>query len=52
MSWSDLEQNHTHEKNEGHNSNIFLTFTDELEKQIEVGQKKQNNFNIYNAAFF
>ena len=24
----------------GHNSNIFLTFTDELEKQIEVGQKK------------
>ena len=31
---------------------------DELEKQIiikktiEVGQQKQNNFNIYNVAFF
>ena len=39
--------------------NFFLAFIDELEKQIiiktpvEVGQKKnQNNFNIYNVAFF
>ena len=36
--------------------NFFLAFTDELEKQIfiyknvEVGNKKQNDFNIYNAA--
>ena len=37
--------------------NFFLTFIDKLEKQIiikktvELGQKKQNNFNIYNIAF-
>ena len=38
--------------------NFSLAFIDELEKQIiikktvEVGQQKQNNFNIYNVAFF
>ena len=38
--------------------NFFLAFIDELEKQIiikktvEVGQQKQNNFNIYNVVFF
>ena len=35
---------------------FFLAFTDELEKQIlkkllKWANKKQNNFNIYNAAF-
>ena len=40
----------------GHNSEFFLAFTDELEKQIFIkkllkwANKKQNNFNIYNAA--
>ena len=37
--------------------NFFLAFIYELEKQIikktvEVGQLKQNNFNIFNDAFF
>ena len=38
--------------------NFFSAFIDELEKQIitkktvEVANKKQNNFNIYNVAFF
>ena len=37
--------------------NLFLTFIDEFEKQIHIkklcwANKNQNNFNIYNAAFF
>ena len=38
--------------------NFFLAFIDELEKQIIIkkllkwANKKQNNFNIYNVAFF
>ena len=38
--------------------NFLFGFIDEIEKQIitkktaEGGQKKQNNFNIYNVAFF
>ena len=38
--------------------NFFLAFTDELEKQrfvkklLKWANKKQNNFNIYNVAFF
>ena len=45
-------------KKVGHTSEFFLAFVDELEKQIiikktvELGQQKQNNFNIYNVAFF
>ena len=37
--------------------NFFMAFIDELEKQIKTNKllkqanKKQNNFNIYNAAF-
>ena len=48
-------KNHTHV---GTPQNFFLVFIDELVKQIiikktvKVGQKKQNNFNIYNAVFF
>ena len=38
--------------------NFFFAFIDELEKQIIIkkllkwANKKQNNFNIYNVAFF
>ena len=45
-------------KKVGHTSEFFLAFVDELQKQIiitktvEVGQKKQNNFNIYNVELF
>ena len=45
-------------KKVGHTSEFFLAFDDELQKQIiitktvEVGQKKQNNFNIYNVELF
>ena len=41
----------------GTSQNFFLVFTDELENQIfkkllKCTSKKQNNFNIYNVAFF
>ena len=42
----------------GTSQNFFLEFTDELEKQIFIkkllkwANRKQNNFNIYNVAFF
>ena len=44
----------------GTTQNLFLAFTDELEKQLFIKKKncwsqpfkKQNNFNIYNNAFF
>ena len=42
----------------GTSQNFFLAFTDELEKQIFIKKllkwtnRKQNNFNIYNVAFF
>ena len=45
-------------RNWGTTQNFFLAFTDELKKQIFIkkllkwANKKQNNFNIYNAAFF
>ena len=38
--------------------NFFLAFIDELEKQLLIKKllkwayKKQNNYNIYNVAFF
>ena len=42
----------------GHTSDFFLAFIDELENQTIIikmfkwANKKQNNFNIYNVAFF
>ena len=50
-------KNNTHVKKVGHTSEFLLAFIDELEKQIfiektvEVGPWKQNNFDIYNVAF-
>ena len=45
-------------KKVGHTSEFFLGFIDELEKQIIIkkkllkwANKKQNNLNLYNAAF-
>ena len=49
---------HTCEEGGAHLRIFFLAFVDELQKQIiitktvEVGQKKQNNFNIYNVELF
>ena len=45
-------------KKVGHTSEFLFGIIDELEKQIFVkkltkwANKKQNNFNIYNVAFF
>ena len=45
-------KSHTHVKKVGTFQNFFLAFIEELEKQlftmktVEVGCKKQNNFNI------
>ena len=55
---SERRKNHTYVKKVGHTSEFFLAFIDELEKQIFIkkllkwANEKQNNFNIYNVAFF
>ena len=51
------KKSHTCEEGGAHLRISFWPFTDEPEKQIikktvEVANKKQNNFNIYNVVFF
>ena len=49
---------YTSEEGGTHFKIYFMEFTDELEKQIFIkkllnwANKKQNNLNIYNVAFF